>query len=125
MQSKIQISRPLFFWSAFLILTQFMNGLHKAHSTIWVKPNYFGWLVFYWALGWWFINDTRKHGVTWVDKYLDMGMFLYIGWFFLVPVYLFKTYRWKALLIIGLLLVLVIIAYVAGAVFYSLITALF
>lgn len=125
MQSKIQISRPLFLWGAFLILTQFMNGFQNAHATLFDTPNYLGWLVFYWALGWWFINDSRNHGITWVDRYMDMGMFLYIGWIFLVPIYLFKTYGWKAFFIIGLLLGMVAIAYIAGVVFYSLISALF
>jgi hypothetical protein len=124
MPSKLQISRPLFFWAGFLMITQFMNGFHNAHDTIYT-PNNFGWLVFYWALGWWFINDSRKHGIRWVDEYMDTGMFLYIGWIVLVPIYFFKTYGWKALIIIGLLLGMVLLAYIGGAVFYSFMRMLF
>jgi hypothetical protein len=45
-------------------------------------------LAFLWIISWWFVEDTRTQGQSWP---LDMGMFLYSGWIFFIPYYLFKT----------------------------------
>jgi hypothetical protein len=42
---------------------------------------------------------------------------LYVAGFFLVPYYLFKTRGWKALYTIGLFLVIIFGAYLAGGMF--------
>jgi hypothetical protein len=45
-------------------------------------------LGFLWVVGWWFVEDCRSTGDSWP---LDMGMFLYTAWMFVIPYYLFKT----------------------------------
>lgn len=124
MQSKMPVSKPLLFWGGFLTIAQFMSGFNNASATIFDHSNYFYIAAFYWALGWWFINDSRQNGNVWMDKYLDLGMFLYMGWIFLVPVYFFKTRGWKAIYTIGLLLIISLGSYVAGAIFSALISVL-
>lgn len=121
MQSIIRIIRPSILLSAFLFIAQFINGFNatqvggaSAISNFWYS------LAFYWAIGWWFINDSRKHDVKWVDMYMDTGMLLYIAWIFIIPYFLFKTRGWKALYTIGLLLGTYFGAYIAGVVIYQL-----
>ena len=45
-------------------------------------------LGFLWGVGWWLRRDGRRRGVRWV---LDLGMFLYIAWPFIMPYHLLKT----------------------------------
>src|SRR4030095_6468675 len=121
MRSKLQISMPSLLFGGFLSIAQFVNGFTNARTDGNLEiTNYWYALAFYWALGWWFINDSRKHGNAWTDKYLDMGMFLYIGWIILVPYYLFKIHGRKALYTIGLFLGASFGAYVAGVILYAL-----
>jgi len=122
MKTNIQTWKPLILLCTFLLVAQFMNGITVAPSRY--SNNAVLWysLAFYWAFGWWFINDSRKHGIPWVDKYMDMGMYLYVAWIFLIPYYLFKTRGWKAIYIIGLLLGIYFGAYVMGVILYSLLS---
>ena len=121
MQSYLRISKPSILLCAFLVVAQFVNGFNVArigdNSGI-SNPWYF--LAFYWAIGLWFINDSRRHGVKWVDEYLDMGMFLYIACIFIIPYYLFKTRGWKVIFKIALLLGIYIGAYMGGVISYIL-----
>jgi hypothetical protein len=95
-----------------------MNGVITARIGNSNSFNFGYTLAFYWALGWWFINDSRKHGAPWFNKYMDMGMYLYIAWIFIVPYYLFRTRGWKAIYIIGLLFGIYFGAYIIGALLY-------
>jgi len=56
--------------------------------------------------------------VKWFDEYLDMGMFLYIAWIFIIPYYLFKTHGWKALYTIVLFIGVYFGAYIAGIIIH-------
>lgn len=64
-------------------------------------------LALLWAAGLWLRADGRERGVRWV---LDMGLFLYIAWPFLMPYYLFKTRGAR-----GLVLVAAFVAYFGAA----------
>ena len=116
MLSNLQVSRPSIFWCGFLFVTQIINGFNDARNSYSEISNFWYVLAFYWALGWWFITDSRKHGAGWAGGYMDMGMFLYIAWIFLVPYYLFKTRGWKALYTLMLFLGISIGAYIVGAI---------
>ena len=124
MQSSSQTSKPLIFVGGFLLFAQFINGLSVARNGYSAISSFWFFLAFYWMLGWWFINDSRQHGIKWVDYYMDMGMFLYLTWIVFVPYYLFKTRRWKAIYIIGVLLGINFGAYLIGAFLYFLINLL-
>jgi hypothetical protein len=124
MLANLQISKPSIFWCGFLFVVQFIYGFTSARTGGSEIAFFWYALAFYWALSWWFITDSRKHGIGWADEYMDLGMFLYIGWILLVPYYLFKTRGWKALYTIGLLFGTAFGAYIAGAIFY-LITSIF
>ena len=123
MLSKLKISMPSLLLSGFLSIAQFVNGFTDARTGGYLEIAHFWYaLAFYWALGWWFISDSRRHDSAWVDKYMDMGMFLYVGWIFLVPYYLFKTGGLKALYTIGLFLGASLGAYIMGVILYALIS---
>ncbi|HUG34502.1 MAG TPA: hypothetical protein VMJ90_07005, partial [Anaerolineales bacterium] len=102
MLSNLQISKESLYLCSFFFVAQFFNGINDARGSYSEFSNYGFALAFYWALNWWFLTDSRKHGTGWTDGYLDMGMYLYIAGFIVVPYYLFKTRGWKALYTIGL-----------------------
>lgn len=119
MLSKLQISKSSIFFALFLFAAQLINGFNAARTGGYSNLSQFWFiLAFFWGLSWWFINDSREHGIKWFDKYLDAGMLFYIGWIFLVPYYLFKTRGWKAFFTIGLFIVVYIGAAIAGAIAY-------
>jgi hypothetical protein len=102
------------FW-LFVVVTQLVAGLYFA-GEIDPPPAYVLLypLAFLWVIGWWMRRDCRARGVAWV---LDMGLFLYIAWPFVMPYYLFKTRGARALLTIGALFVAVyLLAFFAGVV---------
>jgi len=123
MLSKLQISKPTIFLSTFLFITQFINGYGDAGSISSPIADYWYIFALYWALGWWFIADSRKHGNGWIGGHLDMGMLLFAGWIFIIPYYLFKTRGLKALYTLGLLLGMTIGAYLEGAILYFFLNA--
>src|ERR687896_328477 len=45
-------------------------------------------LGFLWLICWWLESDSRRVGTKWP---MDLGMFLYVAWIFIVPYHLFKT----------------------------------
>lgn len=122
MQSSLRISKPVLFLYGFLLVAQFKYGVNIARTGY--AGRFYLWyvLAFYWALSWWFINDSRKHGIPWIDKYMDMGMYLYVAWIFIIPYYLFRTRGWKTMYTIGLLLGAYFGAYVMGVILYSLLS---
>jgi len=115
MLSKIKISKSTIFIYGFTFVAQFTGGLNAAQIGFSTAFNYWYFLTLFFALAWWFVNDSRNHDIKWNDEYLDMGMFLYIAWIFIVPYYLIKTRGWKkGLLMIGLFLGVYIGAAILG-----------
>jgi hypothetical protein len=96
----------------FVVVTQLINGLYFAReieppaSYTLLYP-----LAFLWIIGLWMRRDCRKHGVRWA---LDMGLFLYIAWPFIMPYYLFKTRGLQGLLLVGAFMGVYLIALIAG-----------
>lgn len=125
MKSKLQVSKPTLFLCGFLFIAQFIYGFSAVRVGFSESSYYWYLFTFYWALSWWFLNDSRNQSAAWVDGYMDVGMFLYIAWIFFVPYYLFKTRGWKkALLMIGIFLGIFFGAYILGVILYS-ITSIF
>lgn len=122
MLSNVQISKPTIYLCSFFLVAQFINGINDTRGSYSDFSIFWFGLAFFWALNWWFIIDSRNHGTSWTDWHLDMGMFLYVAGFFIIPYYLFKTRGWKALYTIGLFLFTIYGAYVAGAIFYLLLS---
>jgi hypothetical protein len=80
----------------YLMVANVANGLYAG---LLIQPSHIFQLAsvmaFLWALGWWIIDDNKRHGLTWVQSY---GVFLYvIGWL-IIPIYLFRTQGSKAFL---------------------------
>ncbi len=98
MQSKLHISIPAVFFLSFLFLANTIGGLYLGFS---IQPSqafrlvYF--LIFWGALSWWFIGDSKDHGWVWLQSW---GVFLYLAGWLVFPYYLFKTRGVKALLIL-------------------------
>lgn len=120
MQSSVRVSKSLILLCGFFLVAQLINGLLAARNGYPEISNVGFALASYWILGWWFINDSRRHGIKWMDRYLDMGMFLYIAWIFVIPYYLFKTRGWRAIYLIVFVLGIYFGAYLVGAILYSL-----
>ena len=121
MKSNLHISKPTLYLCAFIFIAQIVYGFSAAQGneastglSLW----YF--LTFYWAIGWWFINDSRGYGIKWIDDYMDTGLFLYVAWIFILPYYLFKSRGWRAFYTIMLLLGIYFGAYIAGVIVYLL-----
>lgn len=116
MLSNLQISKPSILWCGFLFFSQLINGFNDARNSYSDISSFWYALAFYWALAWWFITDSHEYGAGWAGGYMDMGMFLYVAWIFLIPYYLFKTRGWKALYTLLLFLGVSIGAYIVGAI---------
>src|SRR5258705_4364914 len=52
---------------------------------------------FLWIVGWWLLTDSRKRDIPWV---YDIGLYLTIAWWFIMPYYLLQTRGGKVLLLI-------------------------
>lgn len=70
-------------------------------------------IVLVWLVWWWLVDDSRKRGIGWG---MDLGMFLYIAWIFVLPYHLFKTRGWSGFIPI-LFFILTALAGTATAVF--------
>jgi hypothetical protein len=70
-----------------------------------------------WAMARWLRADARGRGVDWVWV-LDLGIFLYVAWPFIMPYYLFKTRGAKAILAVLAFAGVYLLAFAAGAVLY-------
>lgn len=94
-----------------------MNGFHAIRvGNIPTLFNVWYLLAFYWAMGWWLINDSKEHEIKWLDRYMGMGFYLYVAWIFIIMYYLFKTRRRKAFLTLLIFLAVYIGAYFAGVI---------
>ena len=107
------------FW-LFVVVTQLVAGLYFA-GEIDPPPAYVLLypLTFLWVIGWWMRRDCRERGVAWV---LDMGLFLYMAWPFVMPYYLFKTRGVRALLTVGAFVAVYLLAFLAGVMLAVLLT---
>lgn len=76
-------------------------------------------LGFLWAIGWWLRADSRERGIGWV---LDMGLFLYLAWPFIMVYYLLKTRGVRGFLAVAAFAALYVGAALAGVVLYVLLT---
>jgi len=97
----------------YLFLSQFVASLYSSLSI--PSSGLFELLsrfAFLWVIWWWLKEDGKQFGSKWV---LDLGMFLFIAWIFILPYHLFKTRGVKALIPI-LAFVLVILSATAAAV---------
>jgi len=122
MLPEMKITKPSIYLCAFFIVTQFINGFNDAGGKYSDVSTFWYIAALYWALNWWVIVDLRNHGTNWKYGYLDMGMFLYVAGFFIIPYYLFKTRGWKVLYKIVLFLGVIIGAYISGAILSFLIS---
>ena len=95
-----------------MVVTQLVAGLYFA-GEIDPPPAYalLYPLTLLWVIGWWMRRDCRGRGVAWV---LDMGLFLYMAWPFVMPYYLFKTRGLRALLPVGAFVAVYLLAFLAG-----------
>lgn len=46
-------------------------------------------IVYAWLFWWWLREDSKHSSVKWPP--IDLGYFVYIGWFAILPYHLFKT----------------------------------
>ena len=113
-----QLSAPTILLYLYVIITQLINGFYIA-SNVQLPPLF---VLLYplgllWIIGWWLSTDSRRRGVQWV---LDMGLFLYIAWPFIMLYYLLKTRGVKGLRTILIFGAVYLGAYVAGAMLFVL-----
>lgn len=64
-------------------------------------------------ISWWLQIDSRKTNVRWP---LDLGMFLYSGWVFIVPYHLIKTRGAKGVADILMFVAAVVVVWVLTAI---------
>ncbi len=97
-----------------LILAQFIGGIYIGLDTdIPANIQLLYWISFMWAIGWWLVQDNRTYKVSWMH---DMGLLLYLAWPLVVPAYLIKTRRIKAIRTILVFVGIFITATIVGAI---------
>ncbi len=122
MQSKLHISIPTVFFIGFILLANIIMGLYAGFSMQRSAAFQLLYALIFWAaLSWWFIDDSRNHGWKWLQSW---GIFLYAAGWLVVPYYLFKTRGVKALLILLLLIGFYFGAYMIGGIWGGVISAL-
>jgi hypothetical protein len=86
---KTRVSIPLICLSIFLLIVHVANGFYFALA---VEPfpgfNHLSSFGLIMLIVWWLKEDSKNFGLNWV---YDMGLFIYLGWIFILPYYLFKT----------------------------------
>lgn len=119
MQTNFNISKPTLYLCMLVFILQLSYGFSAARNggnpTI---QDTWHTLALFWAIGWWFINDSRVYEIKWTDGFMDMGMLLYTAWIFIVPYYLFKSRGRKAIYTLVLILVVYFGAQLTGALIY-------
>lgn len=122
MQSKIPVSIPTLFFVGFLLLANTALGLYGGLSLQRSASFQLIYTLIFWgALSWWFIEDSKKHGWEWLHGW---GIFLYAAGWLIVPYYLFKTRGVKALLILFLFLGFYVGTQVVGLIVGAVLSAL-
>ena len=86
----------------FIFVTEIVKGIYAAQNM--EPPGGFvllQYVVLVCLIGNWLRKDSRIYQVRWL---FDMGFFLYLAWPLIVPIYLFKTRKIKAVgILLGLL----------------------
>lgn len=98
----------------FVFLTQFLATMYAAWQL--ETPATFEILyaiAFLWLVWWWLVTDCKTTRVTWP---IDLGMFLGIGWFLILPYYLFKTRGVKAMIGIASFIGILIAGWLSAAI---------
>jgi hypothetical protein len=76
-----------------VFFTQFMGTLYAARQASFptvvevLSP-----VATLWLLWWWLRDDSKRTNTSWP---VDLGMFLSIGWFVLLPYHLIRTRGWR------------------------------
>lgn len=113
-KSKLSfVMRPLICLCLFLLFTQIANNFYAAHG---VEPSS-GFGMFYtlgllWLGVWWLKNDNKQYKIGLV---YDLGLFLYLAWFIVVPYYLFRTRGLKAFITLFSFIGIYLVTYLIGA----------
>jgi hypothetical protein len=96
-----------------LFLFTFFSSLVSTFYAAWelrlpLLIDVFSPIVYAWLLWWWLTDDSRRSNLEWPA--VDLGFFVYIAWFAIIPYHLFKTRGVR-----GLLGILALVgAYIAG-----------
>lgn len=111
---RISFSTPLICLFIFLLIVHVANGLYYARA---LEPSPTFYLLyslgFFLLVAWWLKEDSKSYGIKWV---YDMGLFLYLGWMFILPYYLFKTRGIKAFITIFSFIGIFVGTYLIGVV---------
>ena len=112
MAASIRASTIILF--AFFFFIQFMGGIYAAWQTSMpAVSELLSPLAFAWLCWWWLKEDSRERGISWP---LDLGMFVYAGWFVLLPYHLIKTRGVKGLIGIVAFLAVAFAAWIAASI---------
>ena len=85
------------FW-IFLFLNQFAASLYQlANVPSSGAYQLLSTIVYGWLIWWWLNDDSKRYGIRWPH---DLGIFLYLGWFLIVPYYLVKTRDFNGIVLI-------------------------
>ena len=79
-------TKVLFLFTFFI---QFISAFYSAWQT--ELPPVFQllyWIAFGWLMWWWLREDSKRTGDTWP---MDLGYFLFIAWYIIIPYHLFAT----------------------------------
>lgn len=111
-----QYSLPAILFYAFLFITQTLHGFLSAgyheSSMLYQIIERIG---FVWLLCWWLQHDSRKYQIKWV---LDMGLWLWLAWPFILPYYLIKTRGKSAWTPLAVFLGVYVVATLFGVLIY-------
>jgi hypothetical protein len=103
---------PILLYVILAIFTRAAEGLYEGIGR--TRPDALPWLeqVAVWLTIWaWFHAYARRHRIALI---MDFGWLLIGVWFVVVPYYLFKIQRWRALVPIGAYVLLMIAASAVG-----------
>jgi hypothetical protein len=112
--TKPAFSSPTVLLYAYVVLSSSIAGIYLA-AGLELPPGYdiLHLLGSIWIFGWWLQWDSRQHH-TW--SVMDIGMFVGMAWPLLMPCYLLRTRGAKALLIIGVFIVIYLAPLVLGGI---------
>jgi hypothetical protein len=117
MPASVRVSTKILF--AFFFFMQFMSAIYAAwQSDMPTVSELLSPLAFAWLCWWWLRDDSRDRGITWP---IDLGMFVYVGWFLILPYHLLKTRGIKGLLGIAAFIAVAFAAWVAASAFVVLV----
>lgn len=106
---------------AFLIIGQIIEIVYAINGG--PPPEVFEFLYPFAFLGlvcWWLQKDSTRTGVNWP---LDMGMFLYQAWIFVLPYHLLKTRGIRGLIDLGVFAAALVAAWILLAITWMILTS--